>query len=282
MVKCLLNPKLKRKDRIQIDLTNLQSENFDISYGGQQVDQPQKTPKLATNAQGIFVIQALEHSGDTRGDEWYTNLVCTALGAVVPKSGITINAVDAGLQSRRAPNDIINNERSPDLLNIIKDAVSEEILAIWTNLPCEVVSYDPDAVTVEVKPSIRVPVRTPEGSIKMIEIPILQDVPVMFPCAGGFTITHPIDVGDECIVSFSSRNIDLWWQSGGVQNPFDTRHHDLSDGFAFFKPQSQAKKIENISTENLEIRSDDNATKIQITRDGIINFLERKRSSIVM
>ncbi|HFF2644324.1 hypothetical protein JRZ80_10995 [Acinetobacter nosocomialis] len=169
-----------------------------------------------------------------------------------------------------------NNERSPDLLDIIKDAVSEEILAIWTNLPCEVVSYDPDAVTVEVKPSIRVPVRTPEGSIKMIEIPILQDVPVMFPCAGGFTITHPIDVGDECIVSFSSRNIDLWWQSGGVQNPFDTRHHDLSDGFAFFKPQSQAKKIKNISAENLEIRSDDNATKIQITPGGIINFFGQK------
>ena len=169
-----------------------------------------------------------------------------------------------------------NNERFPDLLNIIKDAVTEEILAIWTNLPCEVVSYDPEAVTVEVKPLIRVPVRTPEGSIKMIEIPILQDVPVMFPCAGGFTITHPIDVGDECIVSFSSRNIDLWWQSGGVQNPFDTRHHDLSDGFAFFKPQSQAKKIKNISAENLEIRSDDNATKIQITRDGIINFFGKK------
>jgi len=169
-----------------------------------------------------------------------------------------------------------NNERAPELSNIVKDAVREEILAIWTNLPCEVVSYDPDAVTVEVKPLIRVPVRTPEGSIKMIEIPILQDVPVMFPCAGGFTITHPINVKDECVVSFSSRNIDLWWQSGGVQNPFDTRHHDLSDGFAFFKPQSQAKKIKNISTENLEIRSDDNATKIQITPDGIINFFGKK------
>lgn len=41
-----------------------------------------------------FVIQAIKHSGDTRGDEYYTNMVCTALGAVVPKSGITINAVD--------------------------------------------------------------------------------------------------------------------------------------------------------------------------------------------
>lgn len=94
IVKCLLNPKLKRMDRIRIDLTNLQSENYDIAYSGQEVDQPYKTPKLAINAKGIFVIQAIEHNGDTRGDEWYTSMVCTALGAVVPKSGITINAVD--------------------------------------------------------------------------------------------------------------------------------------------------------------------------------------------
>lgn len=168
------------------------------------------------------------------------------------------------------------NERSPDLLTIIKDAVTAEMLGVWTSLPCEVVSYDPEAVTVELKPLIRVPARTPDGGIEMLEIPILQDVPVMFPCAGGFTITHPINVGDECLVNFSSRNIDLWWQSGGVQNPFDTRHHDLSDGFAFFRPQSQGKKISGISTDNLEIRSDDNATKIQITPGGIINFIGQK------
>ncbi|MGV0885975.1 Gp138 family membrane-puncturing spike protein [Acinetobacter venetianus] len=168
------------------------------------------------------------------------------------------------------------NERSPDLLGVIKDAVTAEVLGLWTSLPCEVVSYDPDAVTVEVKPLIKVPARSPNGGIEMLEIPILQDVPVMFLCAGGFTITHPINAGDECLVSFSSRNIDNWWQSGGVQNPFDTRHHDLSDGFAFFRPQSQDKKISGISTNNLEIRSNDNATKIQITPDGIINFIGQK------
>lgn len=94
IVKCLLNPKLKRKGRIQIDMSNLQTESYDIGYSGQQVDQPYKNPKTAANADGMFIIQAIEHSGDTRGDEWYTHLVCTAINAVVPKSGITINAVD--------------------------------------------------------------------------------------------------------------------------------------------------------------------------------------------
>jgi hypothetical protein len=94
IVKCLLNPKLKRKGRIQIDMSNLQTESYDIAWGSQGLDQPHKNPKTAASADGMFVIQAIEHTGDTRGDEWYTHLVCTAINAVVPKTGITINAAD--------------------------------------------------------------------------------------------------------------------------------------------------------------------------------------------
>lgn len=168
------------------------------------------------------------------------------------------------------------NELAPDQLSIVQDSIRAELANFWTALPCEVDSYDPDAVTVNVQPLIKIPIRTESGDIETVELPVIQDVPVMFLCAGGFTITHPINKGDECLVSFADRNIDLWWQSGGIQNPFDTRKHDLSDGFAFFKPQSQTKKIGNISTENLEIRNDANTCKIQITPDGEIHFLGTK------
>lgn len=164
------------------------------------------------------------------------------------------------------------NERSPDQLKIIRDAIKGELAAFWSALPCEVDSYNSDAVTVNVQPLIRIPVRKEDGEIELLQMPLLLDVPVIFPCAGGFTITHPINKGDECLVSFADRNIDLWWQSGGIQNPFDMRKHDLSDGFAFFRPQSQAKKISGISTDCLEIRNDANTCKIQITLDGVINF----------
>ena len=168
------------------------------------------------------------------------------------------------------------NERTPSQIKIIKDAIRSELANFWSALPCEVESYNASAATVTVQPTIRIPVRTENGDIELLQMPILQDVPVMFLCAGGFTITHPIQKGDECFVVFADRNIDLWWQSGGVQNPFDMRKHDLSDGFAFFRPQSQANKISNISTDHLEIRADDNATKIQITPEGVINFIGQK------
>ncbi|WP_407488448.1 baseplate hub protein [Acinetobacter baumannii] len=93
-VTCLLNPKMKWGGRVQVDMTNLQTEGFDISYGGQKVDQAQKDPKMATNAGGLFLIRSVEHYGDTRGNDWYTYLVCIGIDTMVPKSGITIESVD--------------------------------------------------------------------------------------------------------------------------------------------------------------------------------------------
>lgn len=93
-VTCLLNPKLKRGQRVQVDMTNMQTEAYDIAYGQQGVDQPSKNPNLATNAGGIFIIQSIESTLDNRGNDWYSKLICTAIGATVPKSGISITAVD--------------------------------------------------------------------------------------------------------------------------------------------------------------------------------------------
>ena len=168
------------------------------------------------------------------------------------------------------------NERAPDQLQIIRDAIHGALANLWTGLPCIVESYDADAVIITAQPAIQIPVRKNDGGIELLDLPLLMDVPVMFPCAGGFTITHPINRGDECFIVFADRNIDNWWQSGGVQAPFDTRKHDLSDGFAFFKPQSQKNKISGISTKNLEIRNDVNTCKIQITPGGEIHFIGTK------
>ncbi len=92
-ITCLLNPKLKWGGRIQVDITNMQTEAYDINYAGQMVDQPYKNPKLATSADGMFIICSIERTGDTRGNDWYDSLVCIAVGATVPKSGVSITGV---------------------------------------------------------------------------------------------------------------------------------------------------------------------------------------------
>jgi len=156
------------------------------------------------------------------------------------------------------------NQLVNDPTRTFKDMLNALKAGFWVTLPCVVNSYDPDKVTITAQPTIRIPMRKEDGTISMEEIPLLQDVPVMFTRGGGCVITHPIKKGDECLVVFADRNIDVWWQNGGIQNPFDNRKHDLSDGFALFAPQSQPNRVKNISTDALQIRTDDGDSFIEL------------------
>ncbi|MCL5500635.1 hypothetical protein M5Y49_18345 [Escherichia coli] len=138
-------------------------------------------------------------------------------------------------------------------------------------MPGVIESFDPDSVTASVRPAIK----GYDGGTEddgWIELPLLVDVPVIFPRGGGCTLTFPVSAGDECLLIFADRCIDFWWQNGGVQKPVDLRMHDLSDAFAIVGPQSQAHKISGISTSSVEIRSDDGATKLSLNpSSGAIN-----------
>ncbi|WP_312974028.1 Gp138 family membrane-puncturing spike protein [Atlantibacter sp.] len=130
-------------------------------------------------------------------------------------------------------------------------------------MPGIIQSFDPDAVTCTVLPAIRGIIPTQDGTDPS-DLPMLVDVPVIFPRGGGCTMTFPVKPGDECLLVFSDRCIDFWWQNGGVQEPVDPRQHDLSDAFAIIGPQSQAKKISGISTSAAQFRSDDGSTYFEI------------------
>ncbi|BFM85373.1 Gp138 family membrane-puncturing spike protein [Acinetobacter baumannii] len=169
-----------------------------------------------------------------------------------------------------------NNERSPHLLNTINDAIKSALAVLWTNLPCIVEEYDPDKQTVSVISAIKIPVMLEDGSMKHEEITKIPDVPVCWPKAGGFALTFPVKRGDECLVHFSSRCIDLWWQNGGIQPPFENRKHDLSDGFATFAPQSQLRRLKNVATDAVELRNDAGNAKIRINDAGELEFLGTK------
>lgn len=132
------------------------------------------------------------------------------------------------------------------------------------SLPGIIESFDPIACTCTVQPALKGQNADELGNMKSAPLPLLVDVPVIFPRGGGCTITFPVKAGDECLVVFSDRCIDFWWQSGGVQEPVDPRQHDLSDAFAIVGPQSQANVIGNISTTTMQMRTDDGAAYIEL------------------
>lgn len=132
------------------------------------------------------------------------------------------------------------------------------------SMPGIIQSFDPDAITCTVQPAINGMRQNEQGELVSSQIPLLVDVPVVFPRGGGCTLTFPIKPGDECLLVFADRCIDFWWQNGGTQEPVDPRQHDLSDAFAIPGPMSQAQKISGISTSAAQLRTDDGAAFVEL------------------
>jgi hypothetical protein len=93
-----------------------------------------------------------------------------------------------------------------------------------------------------------------------VNLPLCVDVPVAFPGGGDFFLTFPVKAGDECILMFSERAIDNWYDKGSTQSPSEYRLHDLSDGIAIVGLNSQPHKLANLQTTGAELRTRDRAT----------------------
>lgn len=161
-------------------------------------------------------------------------------------------------------------ERLDDGEEGLRAALDGRQAAMWTAMPGIVQSFDGAKQTCTVQPAIQGRRTLQDNSIQLINMPLLLDCPVHFPRGGGAVLTFPVAAGDECLVVFSSRCIDAWWQSGGVQAPASQRMHDLSDGFAIVGFSSVPNAILDLSTTTTQLRSEDGETVIDLDPDGQI------------
>ena len=141
---------------------------------------------------------------------------------------------------------------------------------LHVSMPAIIKSVDYTRMVVSVQPAIKEKVSNGDGTYQDIALPIIEDVPIVFPGSSGFSICFPITVGDECLVIFADTCIDSWWQSGGIQTQFEARRHDLSDCFAISSMMSQLEKISNYSTTNLVIQSNTSSAKIEVTPTTVL------------
>lgn len=143
---------------------------------------------------------------------------------------------------------------------------------LWTAFPGIVTAVNLAEMTCQVQPAIQGVVEDENGAQQFVNLPLLVDVPICFPKAGGFVLTLPIAVDDEVLVVIGARCIDAWWQSGGIQKPMEARMHDLSDGFAIPGPCSKPNVIPNISATGAQLRNEAGTTFIEIAADGKIKM----------
>lgn len=167
-------------------------------------------------------------------------------------------------------------ERYNDQLAAVQVHGDEVQGRMWTALPGYITEISELAgqLTVKVQPSIKGIQTDQAGKSTYVQMPVLPDVPVIIMGGGGYSAVFPIAVNDEALVVFSSRNIDGWWQSGGIQPPGDQRQHDLSDGFAIVGPRNKTRPISAYPSTTMQLRSDDKSVYMELDKpNGTLNLV---------
>jgi len=98
----------------------------------------------------------------------------------------------------------------PTLAQLIKQAIDNRLLDVHTALIAKVESYDAEKQLSNVSPVLKRHIKTMEGEWVREQLPVLCDVPVLFPRAGGFFISFPIKPGDFVQLIFNEVDIEDW------------------------------------------------------------------------
>lgn len=97
-IRSLLNPRLKHGKQIKIDNASVQQQQFNIAYqpgqsnAGFLIGENDQAQNTALDADGNYKAYSITMTGDTRGQEWYSDLVCVAIDGTSPLAGPYINA----------------------------------------------------------------------------------------------------------------------------------------------------------------------------------------------
>lgn len=115
---------------------------------------------------------------------------------------------------------------------VIRDAMNARLGDVWTASVGRVQSYDAIKQVADVLPVVRRPLTAADGSVGHEDLPVIPNVPVLQPRAGGFFVHLPLVVGDTVLLIFASDSFQMWRESGSISNPGDLRRHSLSNAIA--------------------------------------------------
>lgn len=107
---------------------------------------------------------------------------------------------------------------------------------IHTLMPGKIVTYYPATQTADVQPMVKRPywsdTDTPDGvtpgNKAYISYPLIPNVPVEFPGAGGYILTFPVNAGDTCDIEFSEASLAEYLSTGQESEPVDVGRHKLA------------------------------------------------------
>ncbi|MNJ57244.1 hypothetical protein D3C77_528280 [compost metagenome] len=82
-VRTLLNPGIRIGRRLQIDNASIQLYRYGLSTNA-MANNEFVTQQARIDADGIYRAMVVNHSGDNRGQAWYTDTICISVDATTP------------------------------------------------------------------------------------------------------------------------------------------------------------------------------------------------------
>jgi len=153
------------------------------------------------------------------------------------------------------------------MTDAVRQAILYQLGNIHTAMPAAIISYDHTKQKAVVQPLLN-KVWT-DGTVSPYKP--LENVPVIFPRAGGASLTFPVFEGDTCLLVFIERSTDLWLTVGGQVSPDDNRKFDLSDGVAIMGlfPFSENSMSDN--NQDVLLTYEGSSLRIKQNGDIVIN-----------
>lgn len=122
-----------------------------------------------------------------------------------------------------------------ELARLIKKGIDARLRDVHTSFPARVLRYDAALKQVDVQPEVMVEVTDESGARVLERLPVIVNVPLLFPSAGDYSVTFPVASGDEgevVLIVVSEVSLDAWLTRGGEVDPQDRRRFHLTDAVA--------------------------------------------------
>lgn len=158
---------------------------------------------------------------------------------------------------------------TPQLEDVLLAAIEARLVDLHTHLPAEVVEYDKATQTATVRPCIKR--KRADGTV--VDLPVIQMVPVWHPRVGKAQIHLPVKPGAVGQLHFSERSLEIWLEKGGCVDPLDPRKHALSD--AVFYPGAYPLTDSGVvgDEDAIELRNGDGSVvELRIRADGKVSI----------
>jgi hypothetical protein len=155
---------------------------------------------------------------------------------------------------------------APTLATVICQAVASIMSGVHTCMPGQIQKYDSATAKAEVLPLLN---RT-FYSGDVVTMPVVTNVPVIWPRTSQGSITFPLQKGDAVLLLFAERSIDEWLSNGKQSTPADGRAFDLSDAIAIPGCCDFSTALSHPNDSDFQVIFNENTIKIK--QDGTIEI----------